>query len=313
MSDTARQVGMELLVGSELEFTLFHEGTPIDTTCYAQDAAFDFDAAVVTEILRTLHNQGVPVAQCHPESGPGQWEISVRPLPVLAAADAIVAIRQVVRAVAARHGMTVTFLPLASPDGVGAGMHVHLSFTGDDHDGFGVFGYPFMAGVLEHLRALLAVTAGSPLSLMRFRPRYWAGAYLGWGIDNKEAPLRVILNDQGTPRDVEFKSADVTANPYLLFGCLLAAGLDGIARELQLPEPLVGDPGLLDDIARAIAGIEAMPDDLDEVLAMFEQSEVFAQAMGALHTSFCAVRRAEHEHMRGMTFDEIVAVMVERI
>ena len=313
MSDEAAHIGLNILAGSELEFTLLRDGVPIDSTCYAQDAAFDFDAAVVMDVLATLHAQGVPVAQCHPESGPGQWEISLKPLPVLAAADAIVAVRQVVRAVAARHGMTVTYLPLVTPEAVGAGLHVHMSFTGEQSDGFGEFGYPFIAGVLESLRPLLAVTAGSPLSLMRFRPRFWAGAYFGWGIDNKEAPLRVILNDEGAPRDVEFKAGDITANPYLMLGCLLVSGLDGIARDLELPEPLVGDPGLLDDIQRALAGIEPLPHDPAEVLAAFGDSGLFARAMGGLHLSFCAVQQAGQDHMRGMSFDEIVTVLVERI
>lgn len=312
MADRAVRAGMNLVAGSELEFTLLRDGSPIDTTAYAQDAAFDVDAAVVRDVLSTLHHQGVPVAQCHPESGPGQWEISVKPLPVMATADAIVAVRQVVRAVAARHDMTVTFLPLVTPEAVGAGLHVHMSFTGDA-DGFGEFGYPFIAGVLDHLPSLLAVTAGSPLSLLRFRPRFWAGAYLGWGIENKEAPLRVVLNDAGGPRDVEFKAGDATANPYLMLGCLLAAGLDGILRGLELPEPLVGDPGLLDEAQRARAGIVAMPDDTAVVLAAFRDSALFAREMRGLHTSFCAVAQAGQDHMRGMSFDEVVAVMVERI
>lgn len=313
MDAAATAVGLQVRVGTELEFTLLRDGIPIDTVAYAQDAAFDLDAAVVQDILHVLAAQGVQVAQCHPESGPGQWEISLVHLPVLAAADAIVAVRQVVRAVAARHGMTVNNLPLVTADSVGAGMHVHLSFANDPDDGFGEFGYPFIAGVLAAMPGLLAATAPSPLSLLRFRPRYWAGAYVGWGIDNKEAPLRVILTDDRRPRDVEYKSADITANPYILLGCLLSAGLDGVRREAVPPDPIDGDPGLLDDSQRAAMGLLEMPKDQTEVLAAFSESPTFAKAMGALHTSYAAVQSAGHEHFKGMAFEDIAAAMVNRI
>lgn len=313
MDQRATAAGMQVRAGSELEFTLLRDGAPIDTSAYAQDSAFDADAQVIGEVLRTLRAQGVQVAQCHPESGPGQWEISLRAAGVVAAADAIVAVRQVVRAVATRHGMSVDNLPLVTPDGVGAGMHVHMSFTGDPSDGFGPYGNPFIAGVLAQMPTLLAVTAPSPLSLARFRPRYWAGAFLGWGVENKEAPLRVVLTDGGQPRDVEYKSADITANPYLLLGCLLAAGLNGVEQGMSLPPAMQGDPGLLSAEQRSAAGLVPMPTDALAVLEAFEGSDLFRHQMGPLHGSYAAVSRASLEHMREMAFDEVVAVMVDRI
>lgn len=313
MDDRARDAGMDIRVGTEMEFSLLRDGVPIDNAAFAQDAAFDLDADVMRSVLRALRDQDVGVAQCHPESGPGQWEISLQHLPVVGAADAIIATRQTVRAVAARHGMTVSFLPMNAPDGVGAGMHVHLSFTGDPDDGFGQYGAPFIAGVLDHLPALLAATAPSLLSLRRFRPHYWAGAYQGWGNDNKEAPLRVVATDAGPPRDVEYKAGDATANPYVMLGCLLAAGLDGVATGAELPPPLVGDPGLLSDSERAELGINAMPSDPAEVLARFRSSPVFAEAMGDLHVSYSAVRQAEHDHLLGEDFQTLVDLVADRI
>lgn len=313
MDQRARAAGLAIRVGSELEFTLLRDGAPIDNFAYAQDAAFDVDAAVITELLATLHAQGVAVAQCHPESGPGQWEISLRPLSAVAAADAIVAVRQTVRAVAARNDMTVSFLPLVTPDGVGAGMHLHMSFTGDDDDGFGVHGEPFMAGVLAAMPALLAATAPSVMSLSRFRPHFWAGAFLGWGRENKEAPLRVVPTATGAARDVEYKSSDATANPYISIGCLVAAGLDGIERSRELPPPIVGDPGLLEESERSQAGIVAMPDSPADVLAAFGAASLFAEAMGSLHASYCEVQKATQDHMLGLGFDEVASIMIDRI
>jgi glutamine synthetase len=313
MDERAKTAGMEIRVGAELEFTLLRDGAPIDNTAFAQDAAFDLDADVIRDVLHALQRQDLPVAQCHPESGPGQWEISLRHAPVVGAADAIVGARQTIRAVAHRHGMTVNFLPVTSPDGVGSGMHVHVSFTGDPGDGFGQYGGAFMAGVLANQPALLAATAPSLLSLRRFRPHYWAGAFLGWGDDNKEAPLRVVPTGSGAPRDVEYKASDATANPYVLLGCLLAAGLNGLETDAELPPPLVGDPGLLSDAERADLGIEPIPGDPREVLRAFRSSAVFAEAMGELHDSYCAVKQAEHDDLRGLDFEALAKLMMDRV
>jgi glutamine synthetase len=313
MNDRARAAGMSIRAGTELEFSLLRDGAPIERSSFAQDWAFDAMAPLVHDLLTGLRAQAVDVAQIHPESGDGQWEISLRPLPIVQAADTIVASRQIIRAVAADHGMTVNFLPMTDAEAVGAGMHVHMSFTGDDSDGFGPFGDPFIAGVVEHLLPLVAATAPSPLSTARFRPRYWAGAFVGWGDDNKEAPLRVIRTDEGEPRDVEFKASDASANPYILLGCLLAVGLDGIARQVQLPAPLVGDPGLLTEAERHSQGIVAMPTDPFMALAEFQASGLFREAMGALHHSYCAVRRAELDHLRDLDIEDVIAVLVDKI
>lgn len=313
MDDASRAAGMHMLVGTEFEFTFLRDGEPIDTSSFAQDWAFDAAAPLVHDLLSVMLEQGLQVAQIHPESGRGQWEISLRPVPVVQAADSIVAVRQIIRAVASRHGMTVNFLPMTDAQAVGAGMHLHLSFTGDDADGFGPFGYPFIAGVVDHLPALVAATAPSALSTRRFRPRYWAGAFVGWGDDNKEAPLRVIRTDSGAPRDVEYKASDASANPYILLGCLLAAGLDGIERHTDLPDPLVGDPGLLTEEERHALGIVAMPTNPRVSLAAFADSALFGTVMGPLHGSYCAVHQAELDFLQDLSVEETIAVLVDRV
>jgi glutamine synthetase len=313
MHDKAEAAGLTIRVGTEFEFTVLRDGQPIDSSAFAQDWAFDTTASVVHDLLSGLRSIGLQVAQIHPESGDGQWEISLRPLPVVASADAIVATRQVIRAVTARHGLSVTFLPMTNAEAVAAGMHLHLSFTGDDNDGFGGYGAPFIAGAVDHLPALVAATAPSPLSTARFRPRYWAGAFVGWGEDNKEAPLRVIRTDSGAARDVEYKASDACANPYIMLGCLLAAGLDGIERGATLPAPLVGDPGLLSEEQRLAQGIVAMPSDPLAALATFRETRLFSEAMGALHHSYCTVRQAELEFLQDLSVDEVISVLVDRI
>ena len=311
--------GFEVLIGVEVEFALLRSDaqgrlSPIDQAAFAMDSAYDgAGGAVMAQIISALGTQGLPVSQFHPESGHGHWELSLSPLTPLAAADAIVAVRQTVRAVAGQHGMEVSFLPLLSVAAAGCGLHLHVSLDGPGDSDMGTIGPAFIGGVLAHLEPLLAASAPSPLSLLRYRPHFSVGAFRGWGLGNKEAPLRVIAHRSGVWRDVEFKAADATANPYTAVGCLLAAGLDGVRQGLQPPPPLTGDPACLTPSERAQAGIVAMPHDPLNVLAMFTKSEVFAEAMGEhLHRTYAMVRADELHRLHDCSFDEQIAILMAK-
>lgn len=317
MAARATAAGFDVLVGVEVEFALLRRGDaglePGDTASFAMDSAYDLHEGLIDRMVRALGEQGVPVAQFHPESGFGHWELSLAPLPPLVAADAIVAVRQTVRALAVEAGYEVSFLPVLSPTESGCGLHLHVSLTGDAADGLGEHGGAFIAGVLDHLEPLLAVTAPSPLSMVRFRPHFSVGAFLGWGVGNKEAPLRVIASASGAWRDVEFKAADATANPYTALGALLAVGLDGVQRGAALPPEIEGDPACLTAAERDALGIRAMPHDSHAVLAMFGKSEVLTEAMGEpLHRVYAMVRADELRRLGELSFDEQVELLVAR-
>lgn len=328
MAAAAAAAGLRVLVGSELEFMLLRPepadaggsgpAQPADSTVYCQDSAADIHAGFISDLASALSSQGVQLAQIHPESAPGQIEISLRPLPPVAAADAIVVARQTAKATARAHGMVASFLPMVFGDACASGMHLHLSLAGDDApDGLGPHGDAFMAGVLEHLEALLAATAPTPMSLERFRPHYWAGAFAGWGVANKEAPLRVVPRiGSGVPgarRDVEFKACDPSANPYTALGCLLAVGLSGVEGDAVLPPALVGDPGLLSPREREAGGIVALPHDSAEVLDSFVDDAVFTAAMGpAFQRAYAAVKRDEIGTLAPMSSDERTSLLLER-
>ncbi len=323
MSRRAAEAGLTVLVGPELEFMLLTRAAdgsvePADATVFCQDSAADLHAAVVADLAAALSAQGVDLAQIHPESAPGQFEISLRPLPPVAAADAIVIARQTVKATARAHGLVASFLPMVFGDACASGMHLHLSLAGDDApDGLGPHGDAFMAGVLGHLDGLLAATAPTPMSLERFRPHYWAGAFAGWGVANKEAPLRVVPRhvgqSSGARRDVEFKACDASANPYTALGCLLAAGLAGIAQGAALPAELVGDPGLLSADDREALGIRALPHDSRAVLQAFAADEVLSAAMGAsFHSAYAAVKRDEIANLVTISAEERTEMLLER-
>lgn len=319
MDQRAHTAGLDVRCGVELEFTLLRAEAAggqldgVDDTAFCMDAAFDHAGPIIDAIVASLEEQGLEVAQFHPESGPGQWEISLAPLPLLAAADAVIALRQTIRSLVTPHGLRPSFLPLLSPEGAGGGMHLHLSLRGD-LPGMGPDGEAFIAGVLEHLRELLAITAPSPISLQRFRPHYWVGAYAGWGVGNKEAPLRVVPDADGSWRDVEYKAADATANPFLALGCLVAAGLDGIGRGAVLPPPLQGDPGSFGEDERDALGAWPLAGHPRRALEAFASSGVLRAAMGEqFHSAHVAVRMADLDATQDWSFDAIRDLWLSRI
>lgn len=252
------------------------------------------------DVLGALLDQHVDVLQLHPEYSPGQFEVSTAPSDPVGAADLAVLVRETVRAVSARHGLAASFAPVVEVGRVGNGGHLHLSLWREERNlcrgGAGPFGMTadcqaFLAGVLRELPALLAVGAPSPVSHLRLEPSRWAGVFRCWGLENREAALRFITGAPDDPggANAEVKCFDATANPYLVTGCVIAAGLAGIADRLTLPEPVSGDPAERGDQPR-------LPTSAAEALERFERSGVLREAMGdPLFEAFAAVRRAEIE------------------
>ncbi|KZN23374.1 hypothetical protein A4G99_15285 [Haladaptatus sp. R4] len=150
--------------------------------------------------------------------------------------------------------------------------------------------------MLAHARALVALTAPSVVSYKRLQPGSWASAYTAWGLDNREAMVRIPSaqweNAAATTR-LELKAADNTANPYLALLGVLAAGRDGIERGLDPGEPLDVDPGSLSESERERRGIERLPQSLGEAIDELEADTVLSDAMGDdLHRTYVAVKRA---------------------
>ncbi|SDG32459.1 glutamine synthetase family protein [Klenkia brasiliensis] len=244
------------------------------------------------DLMDALAEQGVVVDQFHPEYAGGQLEISVGALDPVGAADTALLVRNTITAVSAQHGLRVSFSPKVTADGVGNGGHVHLSLWRDDENlmsgGDGTFGLTadgeaFTAGLLAHLPGLLAVGAPSVASYLRLVPSHWAGAFAAWGLENREAALRFVTGPDGNRQssaNVEVKSFDLAANPYLLMAGCLAAGLAGVRAGSTLPDPVGVDPASLSDEGRREAGIRALPATLAEAVAAFESDEVLAAAFG---------------------------------
>jgi glutamine synthetase len=322
--ETARQQGIELKASIEIEFALGRGdvaypafepacvGSSYGMTRLVEQTDFCADA------LEALAAEGVDVDQIHPEYAAGQYEVSVGALDPVGAADRSVLVRQTLRAVAQRHGLRISFSPSVLAAGVGNGGHLHLSAwrdganlhsTGEGRYGMTTEGEAFAAGVLDALPALAAITTPSPASYLRLQPSHWAGVYACWGHETRESALRVVTGMVGNTEraaNIEVKCADLSANPYLLVTGAVAAGLDGVARGLTLPDEISGDPAGLDPVQAEKSGVRRLPTSLTEAVDAFAASALPAAAFGDLVVdAVLAVRRGETARAAGLDAEAV--------
>ncbi|MGB3510028.1 MAG: glutamine synthetase family protein [Microcoleaceae cyanobacterium] len=324
---TAQNAGIQIKAAFENEFYLLKSTTdnitPTDNTVFASTLGMDINRIVIDDIADCLIGQKIQVERYYPESGPGQQEISIRYSDALQAADRQISFRETVRGVALKHGLTASFMPKIFADQAGNGCHLHLSlWEGEknivpDSEGMGGVSKTarsFIAGILEHLPALMALTTPSVNSYRRIRPHFWSGAFRVWGLDNRETAVRVPSNfAPPSPTHFELKTVDASANPYLALGSVIVAGLDGINRGLDVGEPVAVDPGNLPSTEREAQGIDALPSSLGEAIAHLSNNDVLKNALGSeLAQAFIGVRRAEWEAMKDMDIEEEVKILVSR-
>jgi glutamine synthetase len=305
--------GFTVQAAFEVEFMLASKSpdgsyTPLDESLCFSGVGMIPAAPVIDDIAAALEAQGLEVDQYYPELGHGQQELPIRHAGALAAADRQVYFRETVRNVAYQHGLYASLAPKPFPDQAGNGAHIHFSLWDregktnlmhDPGDRFGIslLGYHFMAGVLEHLPALLALTCPSYNSYRRLQPHYWSSAYTVWGPDNREGAIRLpstLQSDRAGSTNAELKASDSSSNPYLSLGGVLAAGLDGVRRKLSPGEPTLVDPGDYSDEERRRLGIRRFPSSLKESVEALENDRVLMDALGPLLAkAYTAVKRLE--------------------
>ena len=302
--------GLVLRASFENEFSL---ATQVDGAYVPIDSALCFSTIATTaaqdyvdELAAALEAQRIPLEQYYAELGHGQQEISTGHAPALQAADEQLLVRETIRGVAACHGLVASLAPKPWPENAGNGGHVHFSlwdgdrnrfFDGSRPDGLSAEARSFIAGVLDHLPGLCGLAAPSFNSYHRIVPHYWAGAFVCWGYDNREAPVRVASVFRGAEEastNAELKACDASCNPYLALGGLLAAGLDGIERGLEPPEPVDVDPATIAEDERARRGIVRLPSTQAEALDALAADDLLSGSLGPiLRDAYLAVRRSE--------------------
>src|SRR5215218_798648 len=271
--------GYRTLASYETEFYVWDAEGPLDRTPYAGSYALTPAADFVAELAQTLEVMGIRLEQ-------GNLELSVGEDEALAAADKRVMVLEAIRGVAHRMELGTTMAPKPYLEGAGNGHHLHVSlYEGDDpvlFDASGALSGPgsgFVAGILQHMPAVMAFTAPSPNSYQRLAPGMWASAYAAYGLDNREAAVRLaspVAGRESATANVELKPVDVTSNPYLA----LAAGMDGVDRGLDPGEPTMVDPATLSGEERASKGIRPLPASPDDALDALEGDAVLIDAIG---------------------------------
>jgi glutamine synthetase len=282
-----------------------------DSLCYSA-TGFHQAHDYAVELQRALQAQGMRVENYYPELGHGQQEMSVRHAGALNAADNHVLYRETVRGIAFRRGMWASLAPKPIADQAGNGCHLHLSLREmgpDGQPGELVFydaadryrlsetGYHFIGGLLAHLPALTALTCGSVNSYRRLAPQMWSSAYTVYGMDNREAAVRIcspMRDDPAGSVNLELKPSDSSANPYLALGACIYAGLDGIRRKLDPGEAVNVDPATLTEAERRAAGAHRLPASLAEALDALEADELLMESLGDLRRrAYLAVKRSD--------------------
>lgn len=325
IEQAAANDGWHYLMAFEVEFSLFtadrpvelaHDGPGYGLLPFLQAEQF------LRDLLADLSKAGIEVEQLHPEFERGQYEVSVAPCSPLAAADRMVLVRLVIQRTALRHGLRASFAPVTTPGAVGNGAHVHLSastgghnaFTGGDGPyGLTPAGRDMVAGLVTGLTAAVALLAPSPLSYERLVPGHWSGAYACWGLENREAAVRLVQGSAGfrdSAANVEVKAVDGTANPYLAAAVLLALTQHGARQHTPLPPEVTGDPDSLDEAERRRRGVARLPSDQPTALDLAGASPVLRNALGTdMLDSFIAVHRAEHEVFGNLPVDRRIELL----
>ena len=322
--DTLAERGLSMRATFEIEWVI-SQGQGDDFVPAVQGPGYGMARLIdrsdyCRDVVQALRDAGVDVDQFHPEYAAGQLEVSVGSESPVDAADTHVLARSTIRAVGHQHGFRTSFSPKVAVPGVGNGGHVHLSlwreggnmmFGGSGPSGLTPEAEAFCAGILARLPALLSIGAPSPVSYLRLVPSHWAGVYACWGIENREAAMRVVTGSTGSQQwaaNVEIKCFDLLANPYLVLAGLVIAGVEGVDDELALPDPVDVDPAALGADTLANRGIRRLPVSLGDALAAFKADDALRSALGSeLAASIIAIRESDIEQYADFSDEELAA------
>ena len=311
----AEDHGYTVNMGPEPEFFLFERDdqgrpttNPTDTGGYFDFAPKESTTRIRQEIGEVLAEMGFDVETNQHEVAAGQHEIVFQYADALKTADNIATFKTVVSSIASRHDLHATFMPKPITGINGSGMHTHISLFSDGtnqfHDDDGEFGLSetanqFIAGILDHAPALTAVANPTINSYKRLVPGYEAPVYVAWSYTNRSALIRKPASRSPESSRIELRSPDPSSNPYLALAAIITAGIDGIERGLEAPDPVRENIYEFDADKRAEYGIATLPGSLKEALSALEDDETIKNALGE-HTfeKFWEAKQTEIENYR---------------
>jgi glutamine synthetase len=312
--DRAKKMGFEYRVGPELEFFLFALDEKGDPTTIPNDRAgyFDFSndraGAIRATMSKTVSQMGIDVEAIHHEVAQGQHEICFRHSDAITQADAVLTVKTALKAVAEDYGWHATFMPKPIKGVNGSGMHVHQSLMKDGKNIFfdknGVhhmseIAQQFIAGQLKLIPEFTAISNPLINSYKRLVMGYEAPVYIAWGQTNRSALIRIPQYREGQEKAVrcELRSPDATANPYLVFAMMLAAGLDGIEQKMKAPDPIDENIYTFTEKKAQRMRVKNLPATLKEAIEKMERSSFAKEVLG--EHAFENYIRAKKEEIDG--------------
>lgn len=307
----AADLGFDYQVGVEMEFYLMKGRQTDNTFLQATDAAGYFDigedllSATRDEIVATLQEIGVGVGGAHHETGPGQQELDLIPAGGIRIADQITTTRQVIRSIAQRRGLRATFMAKPFSDAPGSGMHLFqrlLSFPGGNDllressssDGLSTTARHFIGGQLAHAQGMSAIVCTTVNSYKRLADGHRAPRHATWARVSQASLIRVPSASDGMMTDIELRSPDATANPYLLIAATLGTAVDGIRQGEEPPAPVDENLVTYDEDELNRLGVPRLPSTLGEALEAFAADDSIRNAIGPyIFDQLLTVKRAE--------------------
>lgn len=316
--ERASKLGYTFYVGPELEYFYFKSSDstePLDLGGYFDQTPLDVSTDLRRETVLTLEEMGIPVEYSHHEVAPSQQEIDLRYTDALTMADTVMTYRLVVKEVALRHGAYATFMPKPVATINGSGMHVHMSlfqgsrnafFDSQDPYHLSKIAKCFIAGLMRHAEEITVVTNQWVNSYKRLIPGYEAPVYISWASINRSDLIRIPAYREGKEESVriEYRAPDPACNPYLAFSVLLAAGLEGVEKEYEVPPPVMENVYEMSPEERVRRGIRSLPGSLWEAIQCAERSEVVQRALGEhVFHSFIQNKKIEWDNYRSQVTD----------
>ncbi|MEA2547524.1 MAG: glutamine synthetase [Chloroflexota bacterium] len=322
--ERASKLGFVVNTGPELEFFLFRRdaGGGIEPLPHDEAGYFDFSTDLAQEVRQdmvdALEAFGIRVEAAHHEVAAGQHEIDFEYADALKTADNAITFKFALKAIAQQHGLYATFMPKPIHGINGSGMHTHQSLWSiaearnafadpDNKYGLSDIARSYMAGILAHARGMIAILAPLVNSYKRLVPGYEAPTYLTWGRTNRSALIRVPMVSPGKSVEgtrLEVRCPDPSSNTYLAFAAMIAAGLDGVEKGLELGEPVEESLFEMDAAQIAAKSIRELPGTLGDALDELEKDEVIREALGEhVFNHFIEAKRAEWDEYRTQVSD----------
>lgn len=297
-AEKAAEMGYTFQVNPECEFFLFHtDDNGLPTTVshekagYLDTSPIDLGENTRRDIILTLERMGYEIDSSHHEIASAQHEIDFTFEDALATADKLMTFRTAVRTIAKRYGLHATFMPKPRKDANGSGMHLNMRLLKDGKNIFadenGILsreGEAFIAGIFQHIAGMTAVLNPLVNSYKRLVPGFEAPSDVTWSHTQRNTLIRVCRKGR-EPVNLELRSPDAAANPYLVFALCLEAGLDGIRQGLTAPGELKEDIRRLSCEEKLRRGIRTLPENLGMALEAMQKDPLIREVLGEVCTA----------------------------